>query len=65
MIRTFFALHFGNLAGIKTRILWAVLGMTPPFLFVTGALMWWNRVLSKEGRRLRRSSETALEAAGK
>jgi uncharacterized iron-regulated membrane protein len=54
VIRTFFALHFGNFAGMGTRIVWAAIGLTPPFLFVTGALMWWNRVLSKEGRRLRR-----------
>jgi uncharacterized iron-regulated membrane protein len=54
IIRTFYGLHFGNMAGLKTRILWATLGLMPPLLFVTGALMWWNRVLSREGRRLRR-----------
>jgi uncharacterized iron-regulated membrane protein len=54
VIRAFFGLHFGNFAGLKTRIVWAALGLAPPILFLTGALMWWNRVLSKEGRRLRR-----------
>ena len=38
-------LHFGRFAGIKTKALWAFLGIIPPALFVTGALMWWNRVL--------------------
>ncbi len=54
VIRTIFGMHFGNFAGMGIRITWALLGLTPPFLFCTGALMWWNRVLSKEGRKLRR-----------
>jgi len=60
IIRAFFGLHFGNFAGLRTRIVWAALGLAPPFLFLTGALMWWNRVLSREGRRLRRGNQTAL-----
>ena len=56
VIRTIFGMHFGNFAGLGIRITWALLGLTPPFLFITGALMWWNRVLSKEGRKLRRRS---------
>ena len=65
IIRAFMSLHFGNFAGLKTRIVWAVIGLAPPFLFITGALMWWNRVLSRKGRRLRRDSATAraLDAA--
>jgi uncharacterized iron-regulated membrane protein len=54
IIRVFFGAHFGNFGGLGTRIAWAAIGLTPPFLFITGALMWWNRVLSREGRRLRR-----------
>ncbi len=46
IIRTLFGMHFGNFAGVKIRILWAALGLMPPLLFLTGALMWWNRVLS-------------------
>jgi uncharacterized iron-regulated membrane protein len=63
VIRTLFGAHFGNFAGLKTRILWAVLGLAPPLLFITGALMWWNRVLSREGRRLRRALEPVQETA--
>jgi uncharacterized iron-regulated membrane protein len=58
IIRSFFGVHFGNFAGLGTRMVWAALGLAPPFLFLTGALMWWNRVLSREGRRLRRRPET-------
>jgi len=47
-------LHFGNFAGPKTKTVWVILGLAPSGLFVTGVLMWWNRVLSREARRLRR-----------
>jgi uncharacterized iron-regulated membrane protein len=40
-------LHFGRFAGIKTKWTWAILGVFPPVLFITGAVMWWNRVLSR------------------
>ena len=52
IIRVFYGIHFGNFAGLGTRILWAALGLTPTFLFITGVVMWWNRVLSREARRL-------------
>jgi uncharacterized iron-regulated membrane protein len=62
IIRAFYGLHFGNFAGMGARIVWALLGLMPTFLFVTGALMWWNRVLSREARRLRRA-KVAITAA--
>ena len=52
-IRWIYYLHFGNFAGWKTKVLWVVLGLIPVFLFVTGAIMWWNRVLSPIARRAR------------
>jgi uncharacterized iron-regulated membrane protein len=63
IIRWLLGLHFGNFGGLGTRVLWAAIGLTPPFLFVTGALMWWNRVLSREGRRLRRATRKVPAAA--
>jgi hypothetical protein len=30
-----------------------VLGLAPPLLFVTGASMWWNRVVRKKLARSR------------
>ena len=52
-IRWIYYLHFGNFAGWKTKALWVVLGLLPVVLFVTGAIMWWNRVLSPAARRAR------------
>jgi uncharacterized iron-regulated membrane protein len=44
-------LHFGNFSGWKVKALWVVLGLAPAMLFATGALVWWNRVLSPRIRR--------------
>ena len=50
-------LHFGRINGIgipcrgpglcdqTTKAIWALFGIAPAAMFVTGAIMWWNRVL--------------------
>jgi len=55
-------LHFGRFAGIKTKWTWAILGVIPPVLFITGAVMWWNRVLKplRSGRRLPARAKDSL-----
>jgi uncharacterized iron-regulated membrane protein len=45
-------LHFGRFNSL-TETLWTILGLAPAALFITGALMWWNRVLRKKLRQLR------------
>jgi uncharacterized iron-regulated membrane protein len=45
ILRWAYYLHFGNFAGWKVKVLWIILGLAPPVLFVTGAIMWWNRVI--------------------
>ena len=61
-------LHFGRINGIgipcsgrglcdsTTKLIWAVFGLAPACMFVTGAVMWWNRVLRKKLRRTSRHS---------
>lgn len=61
-IRWLYYLHFGNFAGPKTKALWVVLGLLPVLLFGTGAIMWWNRVLSPSARRSRRAERSATVA---
>ncbi len=46
-------LHFGRFNG-GTEVLWTILGLAPAVLAATGALMWWNRVLSKKVQQWRR-----------
>jgi uncharacterized iron-regulated membrane protein len=50
-------LHFGRINGIgipchgpgvcdqATKAVWALFGLAPAAMFVTGAIMWWNRVV--------------------
>ncbi len=40
-------LHFGRSFGPYVQALWAILGLVPAVLVITGALMWWNRVLRR------------------
>lgn len=52
-------LHFGRINGIgigcsgpglcdqSVKALWALFGLAPAAMFVTGAMMWWNRVLRR------------------
>jgi uncharacterized iron-regulated membrane protein len=59
-------LHFGRINGIgipcrgpglcdqMTKLVWALFGLAPAVMFVTGTLMWWNRVGRKKlSRRIR------------
>jgi uncharacterized iron-regulated membrane protein len=62
-------LHFGRINGIgipchgpgfcdqTIKFIWAVFGLAPAAMFVTGTVMWWNRVVRK---KLRRSSSSSI-----
>ena len=64
-------LHFGRINGIgipcrgpglcdqTTKLIWALAGLAPATMFVTGTVMWWNRVVRKKFRRNSRPSEIA------
>jgi len=57
-------LHVGRINGIglpcsgpglcdaTTKLAWAVFGLAPAAMFVTGAMMWWNRVICKRLKRM-------------
>ncbi len=40
-------LHFGRAYGLSVKALWVILGIAPAAMFVTGALMWWNRIVRR------------------
>ncbi len=52
---TFFAAlaaaHFGRFGGTITKTVWVIAGLAPATLFLTGAVMWWNRVLRSRLKR--------------
>jgi uncharacterized iron-regulated membrane protein len=64
IIRWAYYLHFGNFAGNKVKALWVLLGLLPAMLFITGTIMWWNRVLSPSARRSRKRAAEAAAASG-
>ena len=52
-------IHFGRAWGTSVKTLWTTLGLVPAVLFVTGGIMWWNRVLRPA---LRKSGQPATES---
>jgi uncharacterized iron-regulated membrane protein len=44
-------LHFGRFGGMTTKLIWAVFGIAPVLLVITGILIWWNTVLGPKLRR--------------
>ena len=68
-------LHFGRINGIgipchgpglcdqTTKAVWAFFGLAPAAMFVTGAMMWWNRVLRPRRQTLARRSRRPSAAA--
>ncbi len=55
-------LHTGHFGGPVVHATWAVLGLAPAALMVTGALLWWNRVVVPWRRTTRRRRATAAGA---
>ena len=70
-------LHFGRIQGIgipcegpglcdqTTKAIWAIFGAAPAAMFVTGAIMWWNRVLRPRLSSSRRSAHSQAGVAPK
>jgi uncharacterized iron-regulated membrane protein len=57
-------LHFGRAFGPWVKVLWVLLGFAPTALLVTGALMWWNRVLRRAIAMRQRRSEARCQYVG-
>jgi uncharacterized iron-regulated membrane protein len=57
VLRWLARLHFGRFGGWPIKALWTVLGLIPLVLFITGAVMWWNRVLRP---RIQKAKEAEL-----
>ncbi len=56
-------LHFGRRFGTGVEVLWVGLGLAPAGLIVTGALMWWNRVVRRVMGRAGESLTTTAPSA--
>jgi uncharacterized iron-regulated membrane protein len=40
-------LHFGRWRSHTLKVVWVIIGLLPAAMFVTGFIMWWNRVVKK------------------
>lgn len=47
ILDAFRPMHFGNFGGLPVKILWALGGLTPAILALSGSLMWWKRKYRK------------------
>ena len=45
-------MHFGRYGGMGVRITYVIIGLLPAVMFVTGAIMWWQRVMRKRPVRV-------------
>ncbi len=50
-------IHYAQFGGMPVKIAWALLGLAPILLFVTGILVWW-RPKSKSRPEISQSAES-------
>ncbi|WP_295798127.1 PepSY domain-containing protein [uncultured Microbulbifer sp.] len=59
-------LHYGNFAGLVSKILWCVIGLSPLLLSITGIYIWYQRRdkrrNAREKRREKRQAKVAAQA---
>lgn len=57
-------LHFGNFAGLASRVLWCAVGLSPLLLSITGIYIWYRRREKRRAARIkRRDKRPAITAA--
>jgi uncharacterized iron-regulated membrane protein len=54
-----YSVHFGDFGGLLLQIAWALLGLVPAVLVITGYAMWWNRTLKKKWAKLTKHKPAA------
>ncbi|MGB1220348.1 MAG: PepSY-associated TM helix domain-containing protein [Alcanivoracaceae bacterium] len=62
VLDTFRRLHFGDFAGIGSRITWAVIGLMPLLLTITGLTLWSIRRRKIRAVQQKRALKAALES---
>lgn len=53
-------LHYGDFAGVYSKIVWAIFGAAPLLLSITGLTLWWKR----RGARRKKRERRLLQAGG-
>ncbi|WP_226704018.1 PepSY-associated TM helix domain-containing protein [Microbulbifer elongatus] len=56
-------LHFGNFAGLVSKVLWCVIGLSPLLLSITGVYIWYQRREKRRNARHKRKEKRRAKAA--
>ena len=55
IVDSYGSLHYGDFAGIFSKIIWALLGAAPLILAISGVTLWWKRRKQRARARLKRA----------
>jgi uncharacterized iron-regulated membrane protein len=55
-------LHYGQFGGMTVKIAWALLGLAPLLLFITGLLAWWKPARAKSPQTASEPEQEVLVA---
>jgi uncharacterized iron-regulated membrane protein len=53
-------IHYAQFGGLTTKIAWALLGLTPVLLFITGLIAWWRPAKSKPTQTVPKETEVSV-----
>ncbi|WP_250459044.1 PepSY-associated TM helix domain-containing protein [Microbulbifer litoralis] len=59
ILDTYRRLHFGNFAGLVSKVIWCVVGLSPLLLSVTGIYIWNRRRSKRRAAREKRRAKAA------
>ncbi len=60
---SFRRLHFGNFAGLWSRVFWCIIGIMPLILSITGLYVWYLRKQKRAQAKLKRQRKVRLAEA--
>ena len=63
MVDTFRKLHFGNFAGLLSKVIWCVVGFMPILLGLSGGYLWYKRRGSKRRKIVKQKTLSAAKRA--
>jgi uncharacterized iron-regulated membrane protein len=50
LLEAFTPVHYGQLGGWPVRVIWALTGLTPAVLMVTGLVVWWRPTIRERSQ---------------
>jgi uncharacterized iron-regulated membrane protein len=53
-------IHYAQFGGLTIKIGWALFGLTPVLLFITGLIAWWRPAKSKPTRTVPKETEVSV-----